>query len=139
MYTGVVSKKHIPPSPALGTFMRRWRDAENLTQEEAGRRIGLTKGAWSKLERGLTSISIETLMALSQETGISSDELAVMANYPVRHSASVEDRSRRVAELAEAMPAIGAMIDLLAELSADDVDTLVSLGESLVQKRRSHK
>lgn len=63
--------------------------------------------------------------------GVTMDELARMAGIIVRVSQTVAERSRRVAALAEGDPRMGVLIDLLPELSPEQIDTLVSLVETM--------
>jgi len=48
----------------IGSKLQALRNAQGLTQEELADRAGLTKGFISQIERGLTSISIESLILL---------------------------------------------------------------------------
>jgi transcriptional regulator with XRE-family HTH domain len=131
-----VATKREPKVTELGQFMRKWRKEQNLTVQEAADSIGVSKSTWSEQEHGQRSISIETLMALSDQTGVPLDALSRMAGLDVRKSVPIEDRARRVAALAEAIPRIGAVLDLLPELSGGDIDAMVSLAESLVARRK---
>jgi transcriptional regulator with XRE-family HTH domain len=138
MYTHVVRKKQ-EPSTDLGNFMRQWRLDERLTVEAAAGEIGVSKSTWSKLERGQRFVSLETLMALSSKTGRPVDELAAKAGQPVTYSRSSAERARRAAALAEKVPRAGALLDLLPELTDRELDTLLSVGESLVRQRQEQK
>ena len=48
----------------IGDKLQALRNAQGLTQEELADRAGLTKGFISQVERGLTSISIESFILL---------------------------------------------------------------------------
>ncbi len=48
----------------IGSKLQALRNAQGLTQEELADRAGLTKGFISQVERGLTSISVESLILL---------------------------------------------------------------------------
>lgn len=135
MYTEAV-KKTDELSTELGRFMRRWRGKEGLTIQEAAERIGVVKSTWSMLERGVRQPETETLLALERATGTPMDELARMAGFSVRSSATAAERARRVAALAEGDPRLAILVDLLPELSPEQVDTLVSLVETMRDRNR---
>jgi transcriptional regulator with XRE-family HTH domain len=46
----------------IGESIRNLRRMSNLAQEELAERAGLTKGYISQIERGLTSISLDSLI-----------------------------------------------------------------------------
>lgn len=135
MYTAIVAKKQDTPPTELGRFMRKWREDRNLTVDQAADDIGVVKSTWSNLERGKRAASIETLMALSLKTEIPLEQLSRMAGLKVQLSSSIDDRARRVSALAAAIPQIGAVLDLLGELSGSEVDAMLTFGESLVARR----
>ena len=115
----------------LGRFMRRWRKDQEWTIDRAAQEIGVVKSTWSQLERGLRTPETETLLLMERKMGVTMDELARMAGIIVRVSQTVAERSRRVAALAEGDPRMGVLIDLLPELSPEQIDTLVSLVETM--------
>lgn len=118
--------------------MRRWREEnDNLTVEAAAQEIGVVKSTWSQLERGIRTPETETLLLMERRMGVTMDELARMAGIIVRVSQTVAERSRRVAALAEADPRMEALIGLLPELSPEQVDTLVSLAETMQAKNQT--
>lgn len=130
MYTSVVKKtKELPTE--LGRRMRAWRKSEDLTVAEAAGRAHIVKSTWSNLERGVRQPETETLLLLEQAMGIPMDELARMAGFNVRASQNVGERARRVAALAEGDPRMQVLIGLLAELSPEQIDTLVSVAEGM--------
>lgn len=135
MYTSdVPRKRHQKPSKALADFLRRWR-GDRTVREVTDEQPEMSHSVWSKLENMATTPSFETLLILSDKTGMPVDELAIMAEFKIRRSNSVEDRSYRAAAVAEAIPKIGTLIDLLPELSAKEADTLLSVAESLIRSR----
>jgi transcriptional regulator with XRE-family HTH domain len=138
MYTHGVRKKQ-EPSTDLGKFMHQWRLDQRLTVEAAADVIGVSKSTWSKLERGQRFVSLETLMALSDKTGRPVNELAAKAGQPVTVSRSNAERAQRAAALAEKVPRAGVLLDLLPELTDPEIDTLLSVGESLIRRRRDQK
>lgn len=115
----------------LGRFMRRWRKDQEWTVDRAAQEIGVVKSTWSQLERGLRTPETETLLLMERKMGVPMDELARMAGIIVRVSQTVAERSRRVAALAEGDPRMGVLIDLLPELSPEQIDTLVSIVETM--------
>jgi transcriptional regulator with XRE-family HTH domain len=138
MYTDVVRKKQ-EPSTDLGKFMRQWRLDQRLTVEEAADAIDVSKSTWSKLERGQRFVSLETLMALAEKTGRTVEELAAKLGQVVTHSRSNEERGARSAALAEKIPRVAQLLDLLPEMTDREIDTLLSLGESLIRQRTDQK
>lgn len=137
MYTRVVeTKQEQKKKTELSEFMRKWRTGQNLTVQEAADEIGVAKSTWSQLENGQRKISLETLMALSDKTTVPIDDLSRMAGLDVRTSISVDERARRVAALAEAIPQIGAVLDLLPELTGSQIDAMLSFAESLVTRQK---
>lgn len=140
MYTYVVRKKQ-EPSTELGRFMRQWRMDQQppLTIEAAAGVVGIAKSTWSKLERGQRFVSLETLIALSERTTKTVDELTAMLGERVIPSKTNEERARRAAALAEKVPAAAALLGLLPELTPQEVDTLLSVGESFVRQRKARK
>ncbi len=134
MYTIDVSKrKQREPSEKLAEFMRRWRDGRPV--REIADLTGISHSVWSKLENRVTVPSFETLLLLSDATGLPIDDLAEMAEFKVRRSNSVEDRAHRAAAMAEAIPDVGKLLDLLPEFSPREADTLLSLAETLIRQR----
>ena len=138
MYTYDVRKKQ-EPSTDLGKFMRQWRLDQRYTVEAAAGEIGVSKSTWSKLERGQRFVSLETLMALADKTGRPVDELAAKLGQTVTFSRSNAERAQRATALAEKVPRAGALLDLLPELTDREIDTLLSVGESLVRQRQEQK
>ena len=49
------------PRPRRRTFLREWRDANHLNQEQAAERIGITQATLSRIERGLHPYSQDFL------------------------------------------------------------------------------
>lgn len=141
MYTKDVRRKRTDTQEPtdLGRLMKRWRQSEGLTVEAAGERIGVVKSTWGKIERGANKASMETLAALSALLGRTVDELAAKDGREIHRSVSNAERAQRTAELAEKMPPLGVLLDLLPELTGAEVDTLLSVGESLVRQRKDRK
>lgn len=55
--------------------LRKWLDKNNVTQSDLARRIGVTPGAISHWVNGSYLPAIDSLLALSRETGLSLNEL----------------------------------------------------------------
>lgn len=139
MYTiDVPRKRQHKPSKALADFLRRWRN-DRPVREIAEEEPKLSHSVWSKLENMATTPSFETLLILSEKTGMPVDDLAVLAEFKVRRSNSVEDRTHRAAAVAEAIPKIGSLIDLLPEFSPKEADVLLSVAETLIQGRNEEQ
>jgi transcriptional regulator with XRE-family HTH domain len=56
-------------------FIKQWRKAKNLTQEELAERIGVTPGAISQLELGRVNYTQNMLEAIAEEFGIRPGDL----------------------------------------------------------------
>lgn len=54
----------------LGEAIRKVRKAQNLTQEQLGKRIGVQRAQISRLEKGNSTITIPTLSRVFQALGI---------------------------------------------------------------------
>ncbi len=59
----------------VGETIRKMRQAQNLTQEQLGERIGVQKAQISKLEKGKSIITLPTISRIFQALGISSGTL----------------------------------------------------------------
>ena len=59
----------------IGKFIAELRKEKNLTQEELASKLGITKNAVSKWERGLSLMDISLLKPLCEELGVSITEL----------------------------------------------------------------
>lgn len=53
----------------LGSTIQKIRKAKKLTQEELGKRVGMTKSSISKIEKGITHISFEDASLLADAMG----------------------------------------------------------------------
>ncbi len=125
------------PSPALGAFLAKWRADNNYTVEEAGQRAGISKSTWSALENATRAASMTTLYGLQRATGMEYDDLARLAGHDVLRSASTDERARRIAAMAETLPRMDALLDLLPNLNAEQTDALISIAESFNRTRQS--
>jgi transcriptional regulator with XRE-family HTH domain len=63
------------PDPALGAALRRLRERRGLAQEQLAHDAGVSMGALSKVERGLTSPAWGTVRQLAGGLGVSLAEL----------------------------------------------------------------
>ena len=59
----------------LGEAIRNARLAQKLTQEELGERIGVQKAQISRLEKGRTPISLQTMSRVFQALGVATATL----------------------------------------------------------------
>jgi transcriptional regulator with XRE-family HTH domain len=135
MYTDDVAKKQTEkPTTDLGRFLRQWREDENLTVEEAASRAGFGKSIWTKIENGQKRVALETLFAISNLTGRTMEDLVIRLGWIIRRSRSSEDRAQRMAALVEVEPKAAALLDLLPDLTPDQIDTMLTVGESLRRK-----
>lgn len=59
----------------LGEAIKKARQAQNLTQEQLGERVGVQKSQISKLEKGKSVITLPTISKIFQALGVSSASL----------------------------------------------------------------
>ena len=59
----------------VGETIRRMRQAQNLTQEQLGERIGVQRAQISRLEKGNSTITLPTLSRVFQALGIATATL----------------------------------------------------------------
>ena len=59
----------------IGKFIAQMRKEKNLTQEELGNMLGITKNAISKWERGLSLMDLALLKPLSEILEVSINEI----------------------------------------------------------------
>ena len=59
----------------VGETIRRMRQAQNLTQEELGERVGVQKDQISSLEKGRSVITLPTISRIFQALGVTSATL----------------------------------------------------------------
>ena len=71
--------KRDKPRAALGQAIRGLRLERNLTQEALAQEAGLTVGHLSKIERGVSNPTWETVAGIARALGISMVELAKAA------------------------------------------------------------
>ena len=53
--------------------MKEWRESQNLYQSDICKRIGITQGQWSDIERGRSKLSFKILLLLVEHYGLSAD------------------------------------------------------------------
>lgn len=56
----------------VGETIRKMRQAQNLTQEQLGERVGVQKAQISRLEKGTSVITLPTISRVFQALGITS-------------------------------------------------------------------
>lgn len=59
----------------VGETIRKMRQAQNLTQEELGERIGVQKAQISRLEKGKSVITLPTMSRIFQALGVATATL----------------------------------------------------------------
>ncbi|MDO4171180.1 MAG: helix-turn-helix transcriptional regulator [Prevotellaceae bacterium] len=59
----------------MGETIRKMRQAQNLTQEELGMRVGVQKAQISRLEKGKSIITLPTMSRIFQALGITTATL----------------------------------------------------------------
>ena len=59
----------------VGEAIRKMRQAQNLTQEELGERVGVQKAQISRLEKGKSVITLPTMSRIFQALGVSTATL----------------------------------------------------------------
>ena len=59
----------------LGEAIKRVRLQQNLTQEELGERIGVQRAQFSRLEKGRTPMSVQTMSRVFQALGVTTATL----------------------------------------------------------------
>jgi transcriptional regulator with XRE-family HTH domain len=70
--------KHIPETFAemVGLRLAAIRKVKEISQDEAGRYIGITQSAYSRIERGTTTLNITQLRRLARFFDMPPSELA---------------------------------------------------------------
>ncbi len=59
----------------VGETIRKMRQAQNLTQEELGERVGVQKAQISRLEKGKSVITLPTMSRIFQALGVATATL----------------------------------------------------------------
>ena len=59
----------------VGEAIRKMRQAQNLTQEELGERVGVQKAQISRLEKGKSVITLPTMSRIFQALGVATATL----------------------------------------------------------------
>lgn len=101
-------------STRLGVVMRRWRDDNGYTVEEAAAEAGISPGKWSKLETGNQPLGLTSLVQIATVLGRTLGDVAGLAGIPVPQTpqqleedlAALEKRSPTARRLLEAMPGL---------------------------------
>jgi transcriptional regulator with XRE-family HTH domain len=63
------------PLPHLGQKIKKLRELKNLTQSHVANELGISQGAYSKLELGETEISYAKLNRIAEILGISTEDI----------------------------------------------------------------
>ena len=117
----------------LTDHMRQWRERRNVTVEEAASRAGMTKGAWSKIERGINKPDIESLVRLQQVfVEYTLEDLARMAGYELPPlSTNDVDRLRRIENFLSKDPRYVVALEALMQFSPQERETILLMIESM--------
>lgn len=84
----------------FGDTLRHLRKMRNLTQDEFGARVGLSKAVVSKYENGIGYPTLETLEKISRCFGVSADHLlGISESRKLDASALTERQADLVAQL----------------------------------------
>lgn len=136
MYTMRVSKTKVARITDLGKAMKQWRHRQvpTTTVQEAAEKIGVSKSTWSELENGKRHPGADTLIALEALLGMDASKLLEMAGGPSRRSVDAADRARRWTLVEKRHPRASILVDLLPEMTDDQVDMLLNLAERSIQK-----
>ena len=97
----------------MGKQIRRYRRARGMSQMALAEALGLSAAHVGHIERGSRHASLETVVAISSQLGISLDVLI----FPCAASTSNDDQ--RIHQLRQLLLSMGELIDDLAT-SVDD-------------------
>jgi transcriptional regulator with XRE-family HTH domain len=64
------------PMPHLGQKIKKLRELKNLTQSHMANELGITQGAYSKIELGETELSYNKLSRIANILGISTEDIS---------------------------------------------------------------
>ena len=65
-------------SPVLGRTIRKLRKRRRLTQDELSARVGLKRPELTRIEKGESLVSLETMMRIFKELDADAEEVAQM-------------------------------------------------------------
>lgn len=133
------SRNHQPGNPAesgdLASYLRSVRGSR--TVREVAQEAGITAwSVWSKLENGQQLPSLRTLIRLSNYTGLSITELSKKAGVTLEPSANRRARAARIEAMEKEVPETSVLVSLLPELTAEEVDMLLTLASRLIAERK---
>ena len=77
----------------IAKFLKEERENSNLTQEEAAKRIGVSKSIISKWETGKSYPSLENLSKISETYGVSINEILAGTRLGMNEKESVSDKN----------------------------------------------
>lgn len=60
---------------AVGTYLKSWREGEQINQSQASLRIGWAQAMYHQIESGRIRLSLEKAMELEKATNIHADKL----------------------------------------------------------------
>lgn len=83
-----------------GRRLREWRKGAHLNQEEAAELFDLTGSFYGNIERGHRLMSIETLMKISDATGLSTDYILYgRKSYSVSAMEITDEEIKKIIDL----------------------------------------
>ena len=77
----------------IAKFLKEERENSNFTQEEASKRIGVSKSIISKWETGKSYPSLENLSKISETYGVSINEILAGTRLGMNEKESVSDKN----------------------------------------------
>ena len=98
--------------------LRELRDLNDLTQDVVASHIGITRAAYSNLERGKRQCDAETLIKLSK-----------LYNVTVGYLLGVETKKEPAAQGSELDPRV---LTLISRLNSENTDKMLGYGEFLL-------
>jgi len=69
----------------VGRVLISTRNSISMTQAEMARRVGLSKGAWSRIEHGSRAFRIDQLENAARAMGTTSDDILRLARLVAEH------------------------------------------------------
>lgn len=89
----------------FGKNLRSFRERAKLSQRELADRAGMNQSTYSRLERGVTSVPLGTLLAVARALDISPAQLVDAANLEPEQFASNAELGRLMQKLRRLSPA----------------------------------
>lgn len=101
--------------------IKRLRHEKDLTLEELGRAVGVSKQTIQKYERGqITTIPYDKIVLLAKALGVTPADLMGWENSTDEYY--LEDEAREAAEWLHRNPQYRVLFDAVRKVSAEDID-----------------